>query len=398
MRTYRSETLELLSIDETLMSIIQQSNERFSARWNTEDQSHLRGREYAQSWWMRSLEDEDDDPDGPSAPRPRPGSNDDGSGDVAPIARADALAAVEGVSATGRSVLANDKAAEGSSDRLFVAKVNGTEIGPGPTVITLASGAIVTMYRDGRYTYDQNGAFEHIAGGDQAVDSFRYTVSDGHGGTATATVRITITGINDTPNASDVSASASEDGPAIPISAIYSDPDSSSHTFGAVTTGTLGSVQNNNDGTYTYNPNGAFDYLAEGETATDTFRYTISDGNGVTVFRQVTITITGDNDDPTARDVAADVGEDGPAVLVAASFTDVDTLDSHTFAIDTTGTIGLVVDNGDGTFTYDPAGGFAYLAGGETATDSFTYTVDDGNGGVATGVVTVTIHGADEII
>ena len=99
-----------------------------------------------------------------------------------------------------------------------------------------------------------------------------------------------------------------------------------------------------------------------------------------------------------AQDVAADVDEDAASVLIAADFTDVDTSDTHTFTIDTSGTAGLVVDNGDGTFSYDPAGGFDYLAAGETATDSFSYTVDDGHGGVSTGVITVTIHGADEII
>lgn len=45
------------------------------------------------------------------------------------------------------------------------------------------------------------------------------------------------------------------------------------------TTGTLGSVTNNGDGTFTYNPNGQFNSLQAGETATDSFPYTISDGN-----------------------------------------------------------------------------------------------------------------------
>ena len=141
-----------------------------------------------------------------------------------------------------------------------------------------------------------------------------------------------------------------------------------------------------------------FEHLADDETATESFRYTISDGSGITVFRQVTITITGANDGPTAQNVTADVDEDGPSALILASYADPDTSDTHTFTIDTSGTAGLVVDNGDGTFSYDPNGAFDALAGGETATDSFTYTVDDGQGGVSTAVVTVTIHGADEII
>ena len=40
------------------------------------------------------------------------------------------------------------------------------------------------------------------------------------------------------------------------------------------------------------------------------------------------------------------------------------------------GQLGLVTDNGDGTFTYDPNGAFESLAVGETATDTFTYTIE----------------------
>ncbi|PNW37122.1 UNVERIFIED_CONTAM: hypothetical protein BEN50_01990 [Euhalothece sp. KZN 001] len=63
---------------------------------------------------------------------------------------------------------------------------------------------------------------------------------------------------------------------------------------------------------------------------------------------------------------------------------------------DTTGTAGEVTDNGDGTFTYDPNGQFNALSAGETATDSFTYTVSDGNDGFAEGTVTITIEGIND--
>ena len=57
---------------------------------------------------------------------------------------------------------------------------------------------------------------------------------------------------------------------------------------------------------------------------------------------------------------------------------------------------GTITDNGDGTFTYDAGDTFEYLNTGETATDSFYYTVDDGNGGMVTELVSITINGADE--
>jgi VCBS repeat-containing protein len=55
------------------------------------------------------------------------------------------------------------------------------------------------------------------------------------------------------------------------------------------TDGGLGGSVTNNGTDVTYNPNGQFNALNEGQTATDTFSYTVTGGGSVTV----TITITG---------------------------------------------------------------------------------------------------------
>jgi VCBS repeat-containing protein len=65
--------------------------------------------------------------------------------------------------------------------------------------------------------------------------------------------------------------------------------------------------------------------------------------------------------------------------------------------VDTTGTIGLISDNGDGTFDYDPNGQFEFLNAGETATDTFTYSISDSDGLIDTATVTITINGVDEV-
>ncbi len=52
--------------------------------------------------------------------------------------------------------------------------------------------------------------------------------------------------------------------------------------------------------------------------------------------------------------------------------------------------------NAAGDFTYDPNGGFEYLDSGQRAADTFTYQIDDGNGGTETATVTVTVIGVND--
>src|SRR5262249_32387135 len=183
------------------------------------------------------------------------------------------------------------------------------------------------------------------------------------------------------------------------LNASYADPDQGdSHTFAIDTAGTKGKVTNNGDGTFTYDPNGAFEGLKAGATATDSFSYSVTDGSNASSTATVTITITGENAAPGAANVAAALPEHGPATTVSASYTDPDLGDTHTFTIDTTtdATKGKVTNNGDGTFTYDPNGEFASLKAGASTTDTFLYTVTDGSGASSTAKVTITITGEND--
>lgn len=66
-------------------------------------------------------------------------------------------------------------------------------------------------------------------------------------------------------------------------------------------------------------------------------------------------------------------------------------------AFDATSAEGATItDNGDGTFGYDPSSSatLAALAAGTTLDDTFTYTIEDGNGAQSIGTVTVTVSGA----
>ena len=65
--------------------------------------------------------------------------------------------------------------------------------------IALASGARATLNANGSFTYNPNGQFEYLAAGQTALDSFTYTTTDRQGNSDTATVSITVTGVNDAP-------------------------------------------------------------------------------------------------------------------------------------------------------------------------------------------------------
>ncbi|WP_153555201.1 tandem-95 repeat protein [Roseimaritima sediminicola] len=98
--------------------------------------------------------------------------------------------------AAAAGLLSNDVDVEG--DALSVSAVEG-QAGQVGNQIRIASGALLTVNADGSFTYDANDAFDSLAAGEQINDTFSYTVSDGNGGTDTATATVAINGSDDAP-------------------------------------------------------------------------------------------------------------------------------------------------------------------------------------------------------
>ncbi len=131
------------------------------------------------------------------------------------------------------------------------------------------------------------------------------TISDGHGGTATQTVSVTITGTND---AAMITGAATgnvvEDTAATLITAgklNIADVDTGESSFVAQASaaGTYGTFVLNADGNWTYSANNsqaAIQQLGAGQTLTDSFKAVSKDG---TATQTVSIIITGTNDAPT---------------------------------------------------------------------------------------------------
>ena len=271
-----------------------------------------------------------------------------------------------------------------------------------------------TLSADGSYTYALNNnlpAVQALGVGETLTDTFAYTVSDGHGGTASNTLTVTINGANDAPTAAAAGAFVTEDTQATASGTLPLPQDPDLHdtvTFIPKTneTGTYGGLNLNADGSYSYALNNASPLvqgLGAGETVTDTFTYTVSDGHGGTASNTLTVTISGTNDVPAVAAAAASVTED---TQISASGTlpqpqDPDLRDTVSFIPKTneTGTYGSLNLNADGSYTYTLDNTSPYvreLGAGETATDTFTYTVSDGHGGTASNTLTVTISGTND--
>ncbi|MCR9058426.1 MAG: Ig-like domain-containing protein [Rhodobacteraceae bacterium] len=113
-------------------------------------------------------------------------------GNQGPVAFDDSFATNESGAVSG-NLLGNDNDPDGGEMSLqtVAGRSNGTAI--------LASGAIVTFASDGTFSYDPNGAFDHLSDGETATDIFVYDVADGNGGTDTAEVEITLNGEGTSP-------------------------------------------------------------------------------------------------------------------------------------------------------------------------------------------------------
>jgi len=293
--------------------------------------------------------------------------------------------------------------------------LNGDAIEVADYDATSANGASVNVTLDGSYSYDPTGAaaLQALAVGETLEDTFTYTAEDGHDSTDTATVTVTVSGVNDGPTAVDDGWTVDEDtvldvaAPGVLLN--DDDPDTSDvlsvSDFDAVSVQGA-SVSMSADGSYSYDPTGlaVFQELAVGETLVDVFTYTLSDSQGVTDTATVSVTVAGVNDDPSAdgdtgatdEDTALNVG--APGVLLNDD--DTDASDALTVSdFDAASLYGADVSvNVDGSYSYDPVGAAALqaLAVGEMLEDTFSYTAGDGHGGTDTATVTITVSGVND--
>ncbi|OKH86658.1 VCBS domain-containing protein, partial [Thalassospira sp. TSL5-1] len=223
------------------------------------------------------------------------------------------------------NVKTNDSDPEHTADPTHEADFTVTEVnsatGNVGKTITGTYGTI-TINADGTYSYKldptNTAVIQQLPGDAPLTESFTYQITDNDGQTDTATLHIKILGHNEPPEATDNSNSVKVGNNETATGNVISDNDghgvdsnteNTSQTLSVVgingatgnigtpVTITYGTITVNSDGTYRYvlnTGNSAVRNLPVGQTLTETFTYTLSDGIDTDVAT-VTITIDGPN-------------------------------------------------------------------------------------------------------
>ncbi|MBR1361999.1 VCBS domain-containing protein, partial [Bradyrhizobium ottawaense] len=291
-----------------------------------------------------------------------------------------------------------------------------------------ALGARIWIEADGTVHYDKgdiNVQLQALATGQTLTDTFTYAIQLGNGTLSWATVTLQFNGANDsviitsspqsgsvvedantTPNISDSESAAgtisfNDADLGDTHSASFAAASSNTTSLGAFSLDSVNETANAANGSvqWHYNlNNAAAQYLAAGQTITESFVVTINDGHGSTATQTVTVTITGTNDSATVSSEAKSVTEgDAAAALNTSgqlSIIDPDTGQAHVVAQSNVhGTYGDFSIDANGAWSYTGNGAHDELTAGQQVQDQFTVTSQDGT---ASGIVTVTTTGTND--
>ncbi|OGS97667.1 MAG: hypothetical protein A3H31_12140 [Gallionellales bacterium RIFCSPLOWO2_02_FULL_57_47] len=307
------------------------------------------------------------------------------------------------------------QAAIASADLL----VNDTDPDAGDTLslsgfdAVTTQGNTVSMDAAGNLVFDIGNNYQSLGAGQATQDTFSYTITDAAGATSTATVTMTINGVNDAPVAANaIAGQASQQDAAfsfsVPVNSFTDIDNGDVLTYNA----TLA------DGT-ALAPWLTFDAAMQSFSGTPgnadagnlNLLVTATDKGGLSVSSSFALNVANVNDTPTANADAGAVTEDGGAVTLSAATllandTDPDSIHGDILNIVgvTQAASGATVTLVNGDVQYDPSTSsgqgignlYQSLGAGQTATDTFTYTVSDAAGATSTAQVTMDITGVND--
>lgn len=250
----------------------------------------------------------------------------------------------------------------------------------------------------GTLSLNQNGAFSYAPEPDyNGTVSFTYKATDGSASSYNAIVSITVTAVNDKPEANnDIYAVALNDTLTVGVSqgVLANDVDVDGDGL------TVSLTDPPDYGTLTLDTDGAFTYVPKADTAGDfTFSYEVSDnaqGTPLLDTATVTVRVGADNEPPIATADSYAIGEDTTLTVDAANgvlSNDTDPNGDPLTAQLLQGiesSKGSLTLNGNGSFVYTPKSNY-------NGTATFTYQADDGMLTSAVCTVTVTVREANDV-
>jgi large repetitive protein len=196
-------------------------------------------------------------------------------------------------------------------------------------------------------------------------DSFTFKANDGALDSTPATVSITVNAVNDNPTLTTLTDASADELTPITFTAAASDIDGDTLTYSLSGTIPAGASIDPSTGVFTWTPT-----EAQGPSV-NTFNVVISDGQGGTDSKSITLTVNEVNVAPLSSDIGVSTHVN-TAKIITLIGNDADTpAQTLVYAISTSPTNGTLGSISGNQVTYTPLEGY-------TGTDTFTYTVTDG--------------------
>ena len=211
-------------------------------------------------------------------------------------------------------------------------------------------------------------------------------VSDGNGGSDSETITVTVNEVNEDPVLASVGSKQVNELAALSFTASASDGDTIGGTadtleFSLTGTPPSGASIHQDTGVFSWTP-------SESQDGTHTIAVRVDDGNGGSDSEDVEVTVSEVNVAPSLAQIDSKTVDELATLTFTASATDDDFVDNVantlTYSLAGTPPTGVSINPSNGAFSWTPTER-------QDGTHTITIQVDDGNGGIVSEDVTVTV-------
>ncbi|CDL00028.1 conserved protein of unknown function [Magnetospirillum gryphiswaldense MSR-1 v2] len=283
-----------------------------------------------------------------------------------------------------------------TEDQNLTFGVDASDPDGGAVVINFSEPAngVIIVNGDGTYEYRPDADYF-------GTDSFTVFVTDDEGNTVSQVVELNIANVDDAAVVSVTGGVGDESttGAATTVTGSISATDVDGAIIGYEV------VAGDHPGSLTVNADGTFTFVADNPNwnGSETFTVKVYDDQGGATEVPVTITVNATDDAVVDNGILIDLpGDNDPTLVAVPNPVEMQEDSSLRFAIDATDpdgspvTIsfeqpahGSVIDNGDGTFTYQPSDNYF-------GSDTVTYTVTSADGSTLTNTMNLNVANVDD--